>query len=1094
MTKRHTRRLAAYTASLLLLVSTGLSTAAAQTVPNRYTLILDDPPLSARFPSTRGDRRSIAVESYRRQIIARQDALKRELQSRNIQVTGAVQSVLNAVFVTARPDRVNELKSLPGVKGVVPARRYKRALNRATQLLDGPAAWNVLGGQPNAGAGIRIAILDSGIEQTNPAFQDSTLKAPQGFPVCNQGPFDCGAFTNGKVIVARSYVGMIAAGTSPTDPSADSRPDDLTPRDRDGHGTAVASCAAAAITTGAVTFSGMAPKAYLGNYKIYGSPGVNDSTTDQAIVRAAEDAQADGMDVLNFSSGGPEFSGPLDSGAACGVNPGVPCDLVAATFENLAQSGMVVVAAAGNEGQDGSLYPTPTYNTISSPGNAPSVIAPGAATNGHTFFEAVTLAGSDVPSNLQSIVAVFGDGFVPASPLTAPVVDVAALGNDGYACSALPAGSLAGDIALIERGPQGNACAFSDKLFFAQTAGAVGIIFYNDNSGQFGGPGGLSGTTIPAAMISNADGLALKSFLASHPGHAATIDATPVEESATPNLLAGFSSRGPAVDGSVKPDLVATGTSIYMAAETYDPLGALFSTNGFAVADGTSFATPLTAGAAALVKQAHPSYTSAQIKSALVNTAAQTVMYDDSGNSVELQSTGAGLLDAGAAVNATVSVTPATASLGFLSAGAPLPTVALTITNNGSAAVNLALAVAPNPSLHPSVPALSKTSVSLTPGGSDTVNVAVTGSVPAPEVYQGNITMQGNGISLHVPYYYVVGDGVPKDIIPLTGQYFDGTVGQGIPDGVLSFRLIDQYGAPVANAPVTWTARNGGSLQNADATTDINGLAAVQPVLGTQPGNYTFTATAPNLQRLDFSGTARAVPVIASGGVLNAASGSATAAPGSYVSIYGAGLSDFTDGPTGSRLPLSIDLVNVSFDVPGAGISVPGYLSYVSPGQVNVLVPWELQGQSSAKVKVTIDYSVGNVVTVPLATYAPAFFETVPNTTVAALDEGFHVVSSTNPVVRGHYVQLYVNGLGPVSNQPASGDPAPADTLAETTAQPQVTIGGQNATVQFSGLAPGWVGLYQVNALVPTGISAGNQPITIAIGGVTSKTSGIPVQ
>jgi uncharacterized protein (TIGR03437 family) len=196
------------------------------------------------------------------------------------------------------------------------------------------------------------------------------------------------------------------------------------------------------------------------------------------------------------------------------------------------------------------------------------------------------------------------------------------------------------------------------------------------------------------------------------------------------------------------------------------------------------------------------------------------------------------------------------------------------------------------------------------------------------------------------------------------------------------------------------------------------------------------------------------------------------------------------------RLPLSIDLVNVSFDVPSAnpGISVPAYLSYVSPNQVNVFVPWELNGQTSVKMKVTIDYSVGNVITVPVANYSPAFFETVPSTTVAALDENYHLVSSTNPVVRGHYVQLYVNGLGPVSNQPASGDPAPSSPLAQTPALPQVTIGGQNAQVQFSGLAPGWVGLYQVNALVPTGISAGNQQITISIGGKTSKTSGLPVQ
>src|SRR5260370_8255831 len=74
-------------------------------------------------------------------------------------------------------------------------------------------------------------------------------------------------------------------------------------------------------------------------------------------------------------------------------------------------------------------------------------------------------------------------------------------------------------------------------------------------------------------------------------------------------------------------------------------------------------------------------------------------------------------------------------------------------------------------------------------------------------------------------------------------------------------------------------------------------------------------------------------------------------------------------------IPLTIDLASVSFDVPSAKISVPGRLIYVSPGQVNVQVPWELQGQSQAQVKMTIDFSYGNVVTLALSDYAPAFFE-----------------------------------------------------------------------------------------------------------------------
>jgi minor extracellular serine protease Vpr len=182
----------------------------------------------------------------------------------------------------------------------------------------------------NAGKGIKIAILDSGIDQTHPAFQDSTLPMPAGFPLCTAGhPEDC-AYTTNKVIVARSYVRMLAAGSDPRNPAADSMPDDYSPRDRDGHGTAVASCAAAnstatpAITTtgGPLTIMGMAPKAYLGNYKITGSPGVLDGASEATTIQAVEDALADGMDIASLSVIGPAFTGALDTGAICGLPNG----------------------------------------------------------------------------------------------------------------------------------------------------------------------------------------------------------------------------------------------------------------------------------------------------------------------------------------------------------------------------------------------------------------------------------------------------------------------------------------------------------------------------------------------------------------------------------------------------------------------------------------------------------------------------------------------------------------------------------------------------------------------------------------------------
>jgi minor extracellular serine protease Vpr len=132
-------------------------------------------------------------------------------------------------------------------------------------------------------------------------------------------------------------------------------------------------------------------------------------------------------------------------------------------------------------------------------------------------------------------------------------------------------------------------------------------------------------------------------------------------------------------------------------------------------------------------------------------------------------------------------------------------------------------------------------------------------------------------------------------------------------------------------------------------------------------------------------------------------------------------------------------------------------------------------------------------VTLALSDYAPAFFEN--GGAVAALDTKFNPITSGNPARQGQAVQLFANGLGPLNNQPASGDPAPgAPSLATCKTAPTVLIGGKNAPELFCGLAPGFPGLYQVNVTVPAGLTPGSNQITLAIGGQTSKSSTIQVQ
>jgi len=235
-------------------------------------------------------------------------------------------------------------------------------------------------------------------------------------------------------------------------------------------------------------------------------------------------------------------------------------------------------------------------------------------------------------------------------------------------------------------------------------------------------------------------------------------------------------------------------------------------------------------------------------------------------------------------------------------------------------------------------------------------------------------------------------------------------------------------------------------------------------------------------------------PEINAGGVVNGASYTASVAPGSIVDVFGN--FDLTSISVDSDLPLDTSLGNLSFEF-GDGTLAPIY--FVSGGQANIQVPWELAGQSTATIAAALNGAAGATQTVNLAPFAPAIFATNSkgNGVGAILDSSYNLVDSSNPATAGTTIILiYCTGLGAVSaNQPATGAPASSTELAPTTVVPTVTIGGVTENASFSGLAPGYVGLYQVNALVPAGVAAGGAvPVEITIGGVPSNTVTIAVQ
>lgn len=1058
---------------LVLILLGGVSFVHSRSHVGEYALILQDSPV-AQTVTSRAELHHASAQRQLVKIRGAQSSVLAELKRRHVAVQWAGQILSNAIYVRTTLETAVQLGSIPGVAHVLYVPPLKRDLTTALNLMNIPQAQNALGGSASAGAGIKIAVIDSGIDQTHPGFQDSSLTPPAGFPKGDSN------FTNSKVIVARSYVSL----DSSTDP-AYSSPDDTSPRDHMGHGTAIAMIAAGVQNTSPLgAIQGVAPKAFLGNYKVFGSPGINDYASYAAVQQALEDALADGMDIatLSLSEGYTISVGPLDTGSACNLAAGVACDSYASFVETAVKAGMVVVTSAGNDGNVGTQ--TATAASIHTPGTTPSAITVGATTNSHALFQAVRVNGG----GLQTVRALFGDGPQIKSLLTAKLVDVAQLGNDGLACSALAAGSLGGAIALIQRGT----CNFSDKINNAQNAGAVGVILYQTSgTDSIFSPLFAQDTGIPAVMIGYTDGAALKSYIDANAGATVSLDPSFTAYSTQANVVAPYSSRGPSVGtfstvASVlvlKPELVATGDGIYTATQKSDPAGDAYNATGYTGVSGTSYAVPMVAGAAAMVKQKlGPNATPAQLKSAVVNTATQSDVVDATGGQARVSAIGAGKLKADDALNVAATVDPATLSFGVVTATTVSTNLTLRITNVSNSSATFSFQVQQRDADSKAAVSVSPASMTLGAGQQNSVTVSLKGSRPNAGAYEGSIVITGAGPALHVPYQYLVGSGVPFDIYPVyNGSFLGGT---GDTNWLLGFRVTDQYGVPVVHQPVTFSVtKGGGKITLADAQTDVFGSAGADVNFGPNPGDQIYTATAGSLS-IQFGGFARNYPAISNGGVVNAATNQAGGglAAGSYISIYGSDLADATATYSTVTLPVSLANVAVSFD--GGGLSLPGHIHFVSPGQINVQIPWEFQGQASVQMKVTVrDYLSSFLYTVPLATYSPGVFGVVDSSTGA--------IGSTK---RGNTILIFMNGMGPVSNTPASGDVALAQPLSGTGVSPTVTIGGSTAQVIFSGLAPGFVGLYQVNATLPSNAPTGSQPLAVTIGGVAAPPVNITVQ
>jgi uncharacterized protein (TIGR03437 family) len=204
--------------------------------------------------------------------------------------------------------------------------------------------------------------------------------------------------------------------------------------------------------------------------------------------------------------------------------------------------------------------------------------------------------------------------------------------------------------------------------------------------------------------------------------------------------------------------------------------------------------------------------------------------------------------------------------------------------------------------------------------------------------------------------------------------------------------------------------------------------------------------------------------------VVNAASFSASLAPGSLATVFGVNLA--AGGTAQASVPWPAALAGVQVFVNGAAVP----LTYVSDRQINLLLP---RNVPEGTVQLAIENGAGRSAPVPVTVgpVAPGIF-LLDGGYGAILTSGTADTTQVRPVGAGDFIEIYCTGLGPVTN---SGG------LSKTTLSPQVTIGGKAAIVSYSGLAPGFEGLYQVNAQVPAGLAAGTQPVSITVGGVRSN-------
>ncbi len=529
----------------------------------------------------------------------------------------------NGFAARMTPQQAEEVAAQPGVMAVVPDEIRTLTTDASPDFLEithqqGPWATGY------TGEDIVIAVIDTGIWPEHASFADdgSYGSAPASFvgTACEFGsavsgaqdvnPNDADSECNNKLLSAQAFGAGFHGGTG--EGLADG--EYLSARDADGHGSHTTATAAGNSRVRAEVLgadwgfvSGIAPRARVAAYKACwsSSPTAGGCATSD-LVAAIDQAVADGADVINYSIG--------SSSTALGA------DDIAFLFA--ADAGVMVATSAGDGGPDAS--------TLGSPATVPWVTSVAAGTQDRDFGGALVLADS---RQIRGVTITGGTGEVR-------LLDADTLGNGLCDPSIQFTEPVVGAIVLCERG---GFARVAKSLAVAQQGG-VGMVLANvveDDSLN------TDNHYVPSLHVSAEDGARLAAYIAAAGENAEASLTVGRKVDGEGSTIAAFSSRGPngLSQDIIKPDVTAPGVNILAANSPTALLGA--PGEMFQAISGTSMSSPHVAGAYALLKQAHPSWTPAMAKSALMTSARRDVVLEDGETPAEVFAMGAGYIQPG---------------------------------------------------------------------------------------------------------------------------------------------------------------------------------------------------------------------------------------------------------------------------------------------------------------------------------------------------------------------------------------------------------------------------------------------------------------